>query len=367
VEHHVETVEVELGDRSYPIHIGDGLVDRGDLLRAHVRGRQVAVITNATVAPLYLERVLAAFPEPYRVDTFVLPDGEQYKTLEYYGAIMEFLLERRHSRSTTLIALGGGVVGDMTGFAAATYQRGVDFLQVPTTLLAQVDSSVGGKTGVNHPRGKNMIGAFYQPRCVIADTGLFATLPSREFRAGLAEVLKYGIIRDADFFAWIEAHAADCVARQPAALAHAVKRSCEVKAEVVAADEREADLRAILNFGHTFGHALETLTGYQALLHGEAVAIGMVLAADLSARQEMLSWSDARRIKEAVAALELPVQPPDLPAADMIAAMGMDKKVVSGRLRLVLATAIGQVTTTEDIDGQALLDTLAAGGRLCGG
>jgi len=363
----VETVEVDLGERRYPIHIGDGLIDRADLFRAHVTGPQVAVITNATVGPLYLERVLAALPEPCRVDSFVLPDGEQFKTLEYYGAIMDFLLERRHSRSTTLIALGGGVVGDMTGFAAATYQRGVDFLQVPTTLLAQVDSSVGGKTGVNHPLGKNMIGAFYQPRCVIADTGLFATLPPREFRAGLAEVLKYGIIRDAGFFNWLGAHAGECVARQPDALAHAVKRSCEVKAGVVAVDEREAGLRAILNFGHTFGHALETLTGYRTLLHGEAVAIGMVQAADLSARQGMLSWSDARRIKEAVAALELPVRPPDLPAADMIAAMGMDKKVMSGRLRLVLATAIGQVTTTEDIDGHALLDTLAAGGRLCDG
>jgi len=363
----LETVEVALGERSYPIHIGDGLLDCGDLLRAHVTGRQVAVITNATIAPLYLDRLLAAFPEPYQVDTFVLADGEQYKTLESYAAIMDFLLERRHSRSTTLVALGGGVVGDMTGFAAATYQRGVDFLQVPTTLLAQVDSSVGGKTGVNHPRGKNMIGAFYQPRCVVADTGLFATLPPREFRAGLAEVLKYGIIRDAAFFAWLEAHAADCVARQSAVLAHAVKRSCELKAEVVAADEREADLRAILNFGHTFGHALETLTGYRTLLHGEAVAIGMVLAADLSARQGMLAWPAARRVKQAVAALELPVLPPALPAADMVAAMGMDKKVVSGRLRLVLATAIGQVTTTEDIDDQALLDTLAAGERLCDG
>jgi 3-dehydroquinate synthase len=363
----LETVTVDLAERSYPIHIGDGLIDRGELLRAHVRGRQVAVITNATVGPLYLDRVLAAFPAPYQVDSFVMPDGEQYKTLESYGAIMDFLLEHRHSRSTTLIALGGGVVGDMTGFAAATYQRGVDFLQIPTTLLAQVDSSVGGKTGVNHPRGKNMIGAFYQPRCVVADTGVFATLPPREFRAGLAEVLKYGIIRDARFFGWVEANAAACVARRPEALAHAVKRSCEVKAEVVAADEREADLRAILNFGHTFGHAIETLTGYRTLLHGEAVGIGMVLAADLSARQGMLSWAEARRIKNAVAALNLPVQPPELPASDMIAAMGMDKKVVSGRLRLVLASAIGQVTTTEDIDGQALLDTLAAGGRLCDG
>jgi len=363
----VDIVEVALGERSYPIHIGDGLIDRGELLRAHVAGRQVAVITNSTVGPLYLARVCAAFAEPYRVDTFALPDGEQYKTLEYYGAILDFLLERRHSRSTTLIALGGGVVGDMTGFAAATYQRGVDFLQVPTTLLAQVDSSVGGKTGVNHPRGKNMVGAFYQPRCVIADTGVFATLPAREFRAGLAEVLKYGIIRDAGFFAWLEANAAACVAREPAALAHVVKRSCELKADVVAADERETDLRAILNFGHTFGHALETLTGYQLLLHGEAVAIGMVLAADLSARQGMLPWSAARRVKMAVAALGLPVQPPILPGTDMVAAMGMDKKVVNGQLRLVLATAIGQVTTTEDIDGQALLDTLAAGGRLCDG
>jgi 3-dehydroquinate synthase len=363
----METVQVELAERSYPIHIGEDVIDRADLLRAYVRGNQVAIITNATVGPLYLERVRAAFPAPYQVDTFELPDGEQYKTLEHFGAIMDFLLQRRHGRNTTLIALGGGVIGDMTGFAAATYQRGVDFLQVPTTLLAQVDSSVGGKTGVNHPLGKNMIGAFYQPRAVLADTRVFATLPPREYLSGLAEVLKYGIIRDAAFFAWLEDHAAECVARQPGALAHAVKRSCEVKAEVVAADEREADLRAILNYGHTFGHALETLTGYATLLHGEAVAIGMVQAADLSARQGMLTWPEARRIKEAVAALGLPVRPPEVAAAEMIAAMGLDKKVVSGRLRLVLATAIGTVRTTEDIDGDALLDTLAAGERLCDG
>ena len=361
----MDRVDVALGSRSYPIYIGEGMLDRGDLLRAHIRGRQVAVITNQTVGPLYLPRLQAALGDAFQVDTYALPDGEQYKTLEQYGAIMDFLLERRHSRSTTLIALGGGVVGDMTGFAAATFQRGVDFLQVPTTLLAQVDSSVGGKTGVNHPRGKNMIGAFYQPRCVLADTGVFATLPEREFRAGLAEVLKYGVIRDPALFAWLEANAEACVAKSPAALAFAVRRSCELKAEVVAEDERETDVRAILNFGHTFGHALETLTGYQQFLHGEAVAVGMVMAADLSARQGLLGWSDARRIKAAVQALGLPVTPPDLSAETMIDAMGMDKKAVSGRLRLVLATAIGRVMVTEDIDRAALLATLGAGGRLC--
>jgi len=361
----METVQVALDERAYPIYIGDGLLHEGERLRRHVRGRQVAIITNTTVAPLYLERVRGAFAEGYQVDTHVLPDGEQYKTLQQYGAIMDFLLEHRHSRSTTLIALGGGVVGDLTGFAAATYQRGVDFLQVPTTLLAQVDSSVGGKTGVNHPLGKNMIGAFYQPRCVLADTSVFATLPAREFAAGLAEVLKYGVIRDPEFFAWLEANADACVARQPAALIYAVKRSCELKAEVVAADEREADLRAILNFGHTFGHALETLTGYQTLLHGEAVAIGMVLAADLSARQGLLAWAEAARVRAAVAALGLPVLPPPLPADAVIAAMSLDKKVVSGRLRLILASAIGKVIITEDVNEQALLDTLAARERLC--
>jgi 3-dehydroquinate synthase len=294
-----------------------------------------------------------------------MADGEQHKSLDSYAELMDFLLERRHNRSTTLIALGGGVVGDLTGFAAATFQRGVDFIQVPTTLLAQVDSSVGGKTAVNHPRGKNMIGAFYQPRCVVADTAVVETLAQRDYRAGLAEVVKYGVVRDAAFFDWLEQHTPELIRRDPDSLATAIRRSCEIKAEVVAADEREAGLRAILNFGHTFGHAIETLTGYQRLLHGEAVAIGMVMAADLSVRQGLLSGAEARRIKSVLRDVGLPVAPPALPSQDMLAAMGMDKKVLDGRLRLVLAEALGNVLVTETVDSAALRQTLSAGDRLC--
>jgi 3-dehydroquinate synthase len=366
MEEHMEVVRVELGERSYPIYIGRGLIDRPEPLRRHIRGRRVAVISNEVVAPLYLARVRAALAD-LDVDEFLLPDGEQHKNLESFAAIMDHLLARRHGRTTTLVALGGGVVGDITGFAAATFQRGVDFIQIPTTLLAQVDSSVGGKTAVNHPRGKNMIGAFYQPRCVIADTATFDTLPDREYRSGLAEVLKYGVIRDADLFDWLEARAADLGRRCPDALAVAVRRSCEIKAEVVAADEREGGIRAILNFGHTFGHALETLTGYQALLHGEAVAIGMVMAADLSARQGLLPAGQARRIRDLIGAMGLPVVPPALAANEMLEAMGMDKKVLHGRLRLVLAEAVGRVVVTDRFDAAALAATLAAGERLCDG
>ncbi len=360
-------VDVALGDRSYPIYIGPGLLDRGDLIARHVRGGQVAVFSNDTVAPLYLDRLRAALGERYQIDVFTMPDGEQYKNLGSYAAAMDFLLERGHNRSTTLLALGGGVVGDLTGFVAATFQRGVDFIQVPTTLLAQVDSSVGGKTAVNHPRGKNMIGAFHQPRCVVADIALFDTLPDREYRAGLAEVVKYGIIVDAPFFSWLQEHAEACLVKKPDVLAHAVRRSCELKARVVAADERESGLRAILNFGHTFGHAIETLTGYGQYLHGEAVAMGMVMAADLSARQGLLSWVEAREVRLLLTALALPVVPPALAAEDMIRAMGADKKVVSGRLRLVLAEAVGRVLVTEQVSMSALRETLTAGDRLCDG
>jgi 3-dehydroquinate synthase len=360
-----DEVQVQLGERSYPIYIGRGLLGQPGLLHRHIRGRQVAVISNEVVAPLYLAAVRAMLAPDLDVDEFLLRDGEQHKNLQSYAEIMDFLLTRRHSRTTTLIALGGGVVGDITGFVAATYQRGVDFIQIPTTLLAQVDSSVGGKTAVNHPRGKNMIGAFYQPRCVVADTSTFDTLPDREYRAGLAEVLKYGVIRDAPFFDWLADHAGDLGARRPAALAHAVRRSCEIKAEVVSADEREAGLRAILNFGHTFGHALETLTGYQELLHGEAVAIGMVMAADLSARQGLLPGQQARRIKAVLRAMALPVEPPDVASSAMIEAMGLDKKVQDGRLRLVLAEGLGKTVVTDRIDAGALQETLKAGERLC--
>ena len=358
-------VEVDLGERSYPIYIGPGLLGRRDLLRKHLRARQVAVVSNDVVAPHYLAALQEAMGEDRQVDVFLMPDGERHKSLDTYAALMDFLLERRHDRSTTLVALGGGVVGDLAGFAAATFQRGVDFVQVPTTLLAQVDSSVGGKTAVNHPRGKNMIGAFHQPRCVLADTTVFDTLPPREYRAGLAEVVKYGVVRDAAFFEWLGRHVTELCGRDPATLAHAIQRSCEIKAEVVAEDEREAGLRAILNYGHTFGHALETLTSYERLLHGEAVAVGMVMAADLSLRQGLLTPREARRIKALLQRLDLPVVPPALPADDMLAAMSLDKKVQQGRLRLVLVEALGAVTVTENIDADALRQTLGAGKRLC--
>jgi 3-dehydroquinate synthase len=367
VEAQPQVVKVELGERSYPIYIGPGILARGDLLRAHLSGRQVAVISNDVVAPLYLQALRDALGEGCRIDVFLMADGEQHKSLASYAELMDFLLERHHDRSTTLIALGGGVVGDLAGFAAATFQRGVDFIQVPTTLLAQVDSSVGGKTAVNHPRGKNMIGAFHQPRCVLADTAVFDTLPEREYRAGLAEVVKYGVIRDGAFFGRLEQQAAALLRRDPVALVGSVRRSCEIKADVVAADEREGGLRAILNFGHTFGHAIETLTGYRRLLHGEAVAIGMVMAADLSAREGLLPASQARRIKSLLRGLDLPVAPPQLAAEDMLSAMSMDKKAVAGRLRLVLTDSLGSALISEDVDEAALRQTLAAGERLCDG
>ena len=363
----MQRVDVQLSERSYPIHIGSGSISQAQLFKPHLSGNQVAVISNETVAPLYLDDLLTALGGA-NVDVFTLPDGEQFKTLDNYAAIMDFLLAKRHNRSTTLVALGGGVVGDITGFVAATFQRGVGFIQVPTTLLAQVDSAVGGKTGVNHPSGKNMIGAFYQPRCVVADSAVLATLPEREYRAGFAEVLKYGVIADPEFFDWIEQAGEKLLNKDPDALAWAVRRSCEIKAGVVMDDERETGLRAILNFGHTFGHAIETLTNYRTYLHGEAVAIGMVMAADLSVRVGSLQLEDAQRIKRVLQSLDLPVCPPTELSDDVMhRAMGMDKKVVDGKLRLVLAETIGRVIVTEEIDASALRATLNAGDVLCDG
>ncbi|HEX7037638.1 MAG TPA: 3-dehydroquinate synthase [Pseudomonadales bacterium] len=363
----MRTVQVELGERSYPIHIGERLLGRAGLLDTHLRGRQIAVVSNDVVAPLYLDALRKTLGGEHQVDVFLMKDGEQHKSLESYAALMDFLLERHHERSTTVLALGGGVVGDLAGFAAATFQRGVDFVQVPTTLLAQVDSSVGGKTAVNHPRGKNMIGAFHQPRCVLADIGVLGTLPAREYRAGLAEVVKYGVIHDAAFFGWLEAHTEALARREADSLLHAVQRSCEIKAEVVAADERESGLRALLNFGHTFGHAIETLTGYRQWLHGEAVAAGMVMAADLSVRQRLCDRADARRIRALLERLGLPVRPPELPADEMLTAMSHDKKVLDGRLRLVLAERLGRARVTDRVEPAALHATLRAGARLCDG
>ncbi|PQJ96507.1 3-dehydroquinate synthase [Chromatium okenii] len=354
----MHTLKVDLGSRSYPIHIGSGLLAEAALYRPHLAGAQVLIVTNETVAPLYLATLRSALTG-VTVREVILPDGEQYKTLEVWNQIFDALLTARMSRDCTVIALGGGVIGDMAGFAAACYQRGVAFIQVPTTLLAQVDSSVGGKTGVNHPLGKNMIGAFYQPRAVIADTATLATLPQRELSAGLAEVLKYGFIRDAAFLDWLEAQLPALLAREPAALAHAIRRSCEVKAEIVAADEHESGQRALLNFGHTFGHAIETGTGYGNWLHGEAVGAGMVLAAELSARLGWLTAEALARVRRVIAAAGLPVAPPsDLSAERFLELMAVDKKVLNGQLRLVLLQQLGTAVVTGEVAPELLRATL---------
>ncbi len=351
--------------RDYPLLIGPGLLDDPGVLAQWATGQEIFIVSNETVAPLYLDRVRAAFPGR-RVNELVLPDGETHKHLGTLERIFDALLEARHSRRTTLVALGGGVIGDMVGFAAACYQRGVAFLQVPTTLLAQVDSSIGGKTAVNHPRGKNMIGAFHQPRGVLIDTGVLETLPERELAAGLAEVIKYGCIQDAEFLGWLEEAMPALLARDPAALTHAIHRSCEVKAAVVAADEREGGVRAILNFGHTFGHAIETHTGYSTWLHGEAVAAGMVMAADLSARIGTLSQEDAARIRALVAAAGLPQVPPeDMNEERFLELMAVDKKVIDGRLRLILLQGLGNAVIRDDVPPQLLRASLGAGTRLC--
>jgi 3-dehydroquinate synthase len=317
-------------------------------------------VTNKTIAPLYLETLQKALPG-YQIDTCVLPDGEAYKSLDVLNQIFDKLLSARHNRTTTLIALGGGVVGDMTGFAAACYQRGVDFIQIPTTLLSMVDSSVGGKTGVNHPMGKNMIGAFYQPQAVLADMTLLSTLPERELSAGIAEIIKYGLIGDYPFFVWLEENIDSLMGRDISALAYAVKRSCENKAAVVAQDEREGGLRAILNFGHTFGHAIETAQGYGNWLHGEAVGAGMVMAADLSWRQGAISEHDLQRIIRLLERAKLPTKAPaDMTPAQFVELMGVDKKVLDGRLRLVLLESMGRAITTSDIDIKLLQQTFEA-------
>jgi 3-dehydroquinate synthase len=353
-----------LGERSYPIFVGDvGFSDPAKLaegLAPYLKGNQVAIITNETIAPLYLQQVQSALGDR-QVDVFQMPDGESYKSLDTYTQVMDFLLEKKHNRSTCLIALGGGVVGDLCGFVAATFQRGVDFIQIPTTLLSQVDSSVGGKTAVNHPAGKNMIGAFYQPLAVFADISVLETLPDREYAAGLAEVVKYGIIYDADFFAWLEANAQALVQREKYALTHIITRSCEVKAAVVSEDEREGGRRAILNYGHTFGHAIEKLLGYGRLLHGEAVSIGMVMAARLSVEFSGLALADSQRIEKLLQQLNLPVtlKGLELNAEAMIDAMGMDKKVVDGELRFVVADQMGSVRVASHVSVSALEKILA--------
>ncbi|MBK7955235.1 MAG: 3-dehydroquinate synthase [Candidatus Accumulibacter sp.] len=344
----METLTVALGDRSYPIHVGRALVDRADLLMPLLQQAKVAIVTNSTVAPLYLPRLRDSLQRAgLEVVAIILPDGEQFKNWQTLNSIFDLLLERRCERSTTLIALGGGVVGDMTGFAAACFQRGMPFMQVPTTLLAQVDSSVGGKTAINHPLGKNMIGAFHQPRLVLADTDTLNTLPDRELRAGLAEVIKYGLIRDLAFLEWLEANLDLLLSREPTALAEAICRSCRNKAEVVVADEREMGERALLNLGHTFGHAIETGVGYGDWLHGEAIAVGMMMAAELSAH---LGWIDGRalaRVERLFRRAGLPVCGPTLAVERYLELMQHDKKVQGGKLRLVLLRQLGQAVVTD--------------------
>jgi 3-dehydroquinate synthase len=356
----MKTLDLELGRRRYPIHIGAGLLARAELLTPHIAGARVAIVTNVTVGPLYLAKLRAGLAA-YQPVEVMLPDGEQYKTLETLNRIFDALLTARCDRQTTVIALGGGVVGDLAGFAAAVYQRGVPFIQVPTTLLAQVDSSVGGKTGVNHPLGKNMIGAFHQPRAVVIDTDTLDTLPDRELFAGLAEVIKVGLIRDREFFDWLEAHMDRLLGRDPEALTHAIHRSCRNKAEVVAADEREEGVRATLNLGHTFGHAIEAGLGYGEWLHGEAIAAGMVMAADLSRRLGWLSEADVRRIAALIKRARLPVAaPPTLAPERFRELMSVDKKARGGKLRLVLLKQLGEAVVTGDVPAAALDETLNA-------
>lgn len=356
-----QILQVRLEERSYPIHIGEGIARDPALYGPHVAGRRAAVVTSETVARLHAPAVEAALaPVSGSAMRIVVPDGEEHKDWRTLDLIYEGLLRAKADRRTVLVAVGGGVVGDMAGFAAATYQRGVSFLQVPTTLLAQVDSSVGGKTGINHPLGKNMIGSFHQPVAVIADTELLATLPERELSAGLAEVLKYGAISDAEFLAWVEQHAESLRRRDPEALAHAIRRSCEVKAAIVAADERESGVRALLNFGHTFGHAIETGSGYGKWLHGEAVAAGMVMAARFSARQGRIPDAAADRLAGIVERLGLPVTPPKFEVHAWLDLMGRDKKNVDGRITLILLEELGRAAVVKDAPVRELESFLAA-------
>ncbi len=349
----MKVLEVDCGSVRYPILIGPRLLADRQVLAAHVPQTDLLVVTNATVASLHLEALRSGLGER-RIAQCVLPDGEQYKTLDTVSRVFDALVAEKFHRDGIVLALGGGVVGDMAGFAAACYQRGIGYLQLPTTLLAQVDSSVGGKTGVNHPGGKNLIGAFHQPRAVLADTATLATLPERELRAGLAEVIKYGCIWDAGLMDWLETSLPLLLARDPQALGEAVQRSCAIKAAVVGRDEREGGLRAILNFGHTFGHAIEAATGFTTYLHGEAVALGMLMAAELSCRLGLLDPPSAARIKALVERTGLPVEAPRIGAQRALQLLRLDKKVLAGRVRLVLLESLGRARITDAYDGAAL-------------
>jgi 3-dehydroquinate synthase len=353
----LRTLTIDLGDRSYPIYIGRGILDKS-LAAKHLGKGKVLVVSNETVAPL-LRPAIGAMLTGFNYEVLQLPDGETYKSIDILNEIYSFLLDHNYDRGCTLIACGGGVVGDITGFAAATYQRGVNYLQIPTTLLAQVDSSVGGKTAVNHRLGKNMIGAFYQPLCVISDTAVLGTLPARELSAGLAEVIKYGLIRDAGFLRWLEDNMSALLARDDQALIHAIEHSCRTKAAIVASDEREQGVRALLNLGHTFGHAIETHTGYTRWLHGEAVGAGMAMAAAFSHRCGWLSAEEVLRIRALIGAAGLPLAPPaDMTAEIFLKHMQRDKKVQNGRIRLVLLKAIGEAVVSDDYSPELLREFL---------
>jgi 3-dehydroquinate synthase len=352
----VHTLNVELGSRTYPILIGAGLLGSAEAF-ARLAARDVLVVSNSTVAPLYMAPLRASLGER-RVVEAILPDGEAHKTLANMARLLDVLVANRFARDCAVVALGGGVVGDLAGFSAACYQRGVDFVQVPTTLLAQVDSAVGGKTGVNHVGGKNLIGAFHQPQLVVADTATLASLPARELRAGLAEVIKYGLICDAPLIGWLEEHLAALLDRGAAPLAHVILRSCQIKADIVGRDEREHGERALLNLGHTFGHAVEAATGYTQWLHGEAVAAGLAMAATMSRECGLIGAQDAERVRRLVELSGLPTQVPGVTPADMLAHMRIDKKVLGGRLRLVLLRALGAAFVTADYPPEALMRTL---------
>jgi len=357
----METLIVGLGERSYPIHIGSGLFEQAELLRAHIPRGRVVIVSNTTIAPLYLEKFQRALRSiDISSESVILPDGEQYKNSSTLNHIYDALLQNRCERTTPLIALGGGVVGDMTGYAAATYLRGVPFIQIPTTLLAQVDSSVGGKTGINHPLGKNMIGAFYQPKLVLADTDVLNTLPDKELSAGVAEVIKYGLIRDLSFLEWLESNIEKLLLRDAATLQYAITCSCQNKAQVVMADERESGQRALLNMGHTFGHAIESGMGYGNWLHGEGVAAGTVMAADLSQRLGWIGTHDVLRIRKLFERARLPTVAPDLGTSKYLELMGLDKKVEGGKMRFVLLKAIGKAVVAGDVPPELLQETLQA-------
>ena len=359
----MQTITVGLastpGERSYPIHIGSAILSQTGLILHHLPQKRVAIVTNTTVAPLYLERLRNALAgHDVASVPIILPDGEEHKNWQTLNLIFDALLTSRCERGTPVIALGGGVVGDLAGFAAATYLRGVPFIQFPTTLLAQVDSSVGGKTGINHPLGKNMIGAFYQPRVVVADSTTLETLPERELRAGIAEVIKYGLIRDSAFLVWIERNMTKLLARDPEALIEAIRRSCKNKAEVVEADEHESGVRALLNLGHTFGHAIENALGYGTWLHGEAVAAGTILAAELSQRMAMIGKIDVERIRKIYVQAGLPVIAPNLGTEKYLHLMGLDKKVMGGRMRFILLRQIGEAAVHSDVPAGVLTEML---------